>query len=134
MNSTKAMHLFQELPSAGMTVSIHSSMQVFPEYKSNIFSRLTFSWIAPLLKKGYKRPLEIGDMWELPPPDKVSHVGAQFEQHWQQQLECGVNLVSLGSSLSISGPLEFGIEPIDLGSRKSVYVVNFRSFTTLCGF
>jgi hypothetical protein len=68
---------------------MRATPQECPEYKSNIFIRLTFSWITPLLKEGYKRPLEAADIWELPPPDQASKVGKGFDRHWQQQQECG---------------------------------------------
>ncbi|KAH9905494.1 P-loop containing nucleoside triphosphate hydrolase protein [Xylariomycetidae sp. FL2044] len=43
-----------------------------PENRANIFSRITFSWISSVLRKGYRRPLEGQD---IPPlhPDRSVH-------------------------------------------------------------
>jgi hypothetical protein len=34
-----------------------------PEATANIFSTLTFSWMTPLMKLGYKQPLLMEDLW-----------------------------------------------------------------------
>jgi hypothetical protein len=36
-----------------------------PEATDSFFSRLTFSWITPLLGLGYARPLEASDLYKL---------------------------------------------------------------------
>ena len=33
---------------------------------SSLLSKATFSWFIPILKKGYKRPLELDDLGQLP--------------------------------------------------------------------
>ncbi|ORX70654.1 hypothetical protein DL89DRAFT_278020 [Linderina pennispora] len=38
-----------------------------PEERANIFERLTFSWMTPLLELGYNKPLQLEDTWELMP-------------------------------------------------------------------
>eukprot|EP00884_Botryococcus_braunii_P007542 jgi/Botrbrau1/1678/Bobra.116_2s0022.1 len=55
-----------------------------PECTANIFSFTTFSWISPLLSKGYRQPLQVEDIWELPPGDRVEEGLPQFESAWQQ--------------------------------------------------
>lgn len=42
-----------------------------PEKHANFFSKLTFSWLNPLLLTGYKRPLEVDDLYEIPQNYKV---------------------------------------------------------------
>lgn len=34
-----------------------------PEEKTNIFGRLTFSWMTPLMRLGYQKPLVMDDLW-----------------------------------------------------------------------
>lgn len=34
-----------------------------PEEMSNIFSRLTFGWMTPLMRLGYQKPLTMDDLW-----------------------------------------------------------------------
>ncbi|KAI9812539.1 MAG: hypothetical protein M1832_000390 [Thelocarpon impressellum] len=40
---------------------------VSPEYGASFFSRLTFHWMAPLMRVGYQRPLELNDIWLVNP-------------------------------------------------------------------
>ncbi|RVX68489.1 hypothetical protein B0A52_07913 [Exophiala mesophila] len=46
---------------------------VCPEYNAGFFSLLTFQWMNPLMTVGYKRNLEINDIW-LVNPDRSSQV------------------------------------------------------------
>lgn len=34
-----------------------------PEPNTNIFGRLTFSWMTPLMRLGYREPLTADDLW-----------------------------------------------------------------------
>ena len=34
-----------------------------PEANANIFGRLTFSWMTPLMRLGYREPLIMDDLW-----------------------------------------------------------------------
>ncbi|KAI0603284.1 P-loop containing nucleoside triphosphate hydrolase protein [Biscogniauxia sp. FL1348] len=58
-----------------------------PVEYSTIFSRLTFSWMTPMMKYGYKQYLTEEDLWGLPPSDKTSTTGDQFEKAWQYELK-----------------------------------------------
>ncbi|KAI0019610.1 ATP-binding cassette transporter protein YOR1-like protein [Xylariomycetidae sp. FL0641] len=40
---------------------------VSPEHKASFFSRLTFHWVAPMMRVGYKRQLEHNDIWTVNP-------------------------------------------------------------------
>ncbi|GIL66380.1 hypothetical protein Vafri_19916, partial [Volvox africanus] len=43
---------------------------------SAFLSKLTVSWFSPLLKKGWKKPLEVGDLLPLP-----QHLGCESAYH-----------------------------------------------------
>ncbi|KAI0887499.1 P-loop containing nucleoside triphosphate hydrolase protein [Annulohypoxylon maeteangense] len=58
-----------------------------PVEYSTVFSRLTFSWMTPLMKHGYKQFLTEEDLWGLSPSDKTSATGDRFERAWKYQLE-----------------------------------------------
>ncbi|CAJ2506229.1 Uu.00g003590.m01.CDS01 [Anthostomella pinea] len=58
-----------------------------PVEYATIFSRLTFSWMTPMMKFGYKKFLAEQDLWGLAPADKTSTTGDQFEKAWQYELE-----------------------------------------------
>ncbi|KAI2636344.1 P-loop containing nucleoside triphosphate hydrolase protein [Hypomontagnella submonticulosa] len=60
-----------------------------PVEYATVFSRLTFSWMTPLMKHGYKQYLTEDDLWGLSPNDKTSANGDRFEKAWQHQLKRG---------------------------------------------
>lgn len=37
-----------------------------PEPSAGLLSRLSFTWMRPLLVKGYRAPLRFEDVWSLP--------------------------------------------------------------------
>lgn len=50
-----------------------------PVESANVFSRLTFSWMTPLMKLGFKKYLTEKDLWNLPRKDLASNVTDEFE-------------------------------------------------------
>lgn len=48
-----------------------------PEDSASLCSHVLFSWIGPLLREGYRRPLNEGDVFEPPASD---HIGVRTEQ------------------------------------------------------
>ncbi|KAJ2800364.1 hypothetical protein H4R20_004092, partial [Coemansia guatemalensis] len=57
-----------------------------PEERANIFSALTFSWMTPLLEKGFCKPLEMQDTWELSQQYRPDIATAEFQRNWQREL------------------------------------------------
>ncbi|KAJ2160764.1 hypothetical protein GGF46_002010 [Coemansia sp. RSA 552] len=60
-----------------------------PEEQANIFSRVTFSWMTPLLEKGYAKPLEMDDTWVLGQKYRAEAATTAFQRHWQAELRSG---------------------------------------------
>ncbi|KAJ7552374.1 hypothetical protein O6H91_06G052700 [Diphasiastrum complanatum] len=56
--------------------------QVCPERHANIFSRILFEWMTPLMKKGYKKPLGERDIWQLDTWDRTEELYANFQRCW----------------------------------------------------
>ncbi|KAI2615446.1 P-loop containing nucleoside triphosphate hydrolase protein [Hypoxylon sp. NC1633] len=57
-----------------------------PVEYATIFSRLTFSWMTPLMRHGYKQFLTEEDLWGLSPSDRSSDSGDRFDKAWNYQL------------------------------------------------
>ncbi|KAJ1916544.1 hypothetical protein H4219_003711 [Mycoemilia scoparia] len=60
---------------------------ISPEDEANIFSKLTFSWMSPLLSIGYKRPITADDLWPLPKNYLPYMVADQFDDAWNQEIK-----------------------------------------------
>ena len=54
---------------------------------ADIFSVLTFSWMTPLMKYGYKEYLTQDDLWNLRREDTTKATGDVLEQMWADELE-----------------------------------------------
>ncbi|GAA5860287.1 hypothetical protein JCM3774_000370 [Rhodotorula dairenensis] len=54
-----------------------------PRLRANIFQRLTFSWMTPMMVAGYRKFLTEEDLWALPPDDTAYALGQRLEKAWQ---------------------------------------------------
>ena len=54
---------------------------------ADIFSILTFSWMTPMMKYGYKEFLTQDDLWNLRRRDTSKATGDTLEQKWADELE-----------------------------------------------
>ncbi|KAF4800242.1 Cystic fibrosis transmembrane conductance regulator [Turdus rufiventris] len=55
-------------------------MQRSPLEKANIFSKLFFRWTNPILKKGYRRRLELSDIYQIPSADSADNLSEKLER------------------------------------------------------
>ena len=54
---------------------------------ANVFSILTFSWMTPMMKYGYKEFLTQDDLWNLRKRDSTRASAETFDEAWEEQLE-----------------------------------------------
>lgn len=54
---------------------------------ATVFSILTFSWMTPMMKYGYKKYLTEDDLWNLAKRDTTKSTGAAFQEAWDFELE-----------------------------------------------
>ncbi|OWM71292.1 hypothetical protein CDL15_Pgr011419 [Punica granatum] len=59
--------------------------QICPERHVNIISRTLFSWMGPLMKLGYKRPLTERDIWKLDAWDRTETLYNKFQRCWAEE-------------------------------------------------
>ncbi|KAG9086906.1 hypothetical protein FS749_003298, partial [Ceratobasidium sp. UAMH 11750] len=57
-----------------------------PYERANVYSRLTFGWMTPLMKLGYSRYITERDMSALSPGDTAHALSETLSSHWNQQL------------------------------------------------
>jgi ATP-binding cassette subfamily C (CFTR/MRP) protein 1 len=58
-----------------------------PYEYADIFSVLTFSWMTPLMKRGYKTFLTQDDLWNLRKRDSTRATADRFQTAWDYELE-----------------------------------------------
>ena len=76
---------------------IPNERTVSREYGASFLSLLTFQWMAPLMSKGYQRPLELNDIW-LVNPDRAQDVLAdRFQASFERRAARGDRYPLLGA-------------------------------------
>lgn len=64
--------------------SEHSYETECPENTANIFSRLSFWWMNPMMKLGASKFLTENDLWTLPPGEDSESLGQRFDKIYTQ--------------------------------------------------
>ncbi|EEF35769.1 ABC transporter C family member 12 [Ricinus communis] len=53
-----------------------------PERHVNLFSRIYFGWMTPLMQQGYKKPITEKDVWKLDTWDQTETLIKKFQRCW----------------------------------------------------
>ncbi|XP_074036470.1 multidrug resistance-associated protein 1-like [Leptinotarsa decemlineata] len=64
-----------------------------PEESAGFLSRLLFAWFDALAWKGFRKPLEMDDLWEMNPGDSSRELVPDFEKYWQKSLRKAESIV-----------------------------------------
>ncbi|KAL2868225.1 ATP-binding cassette glutathione S-conjugate transporter YCF1 [Aspergillus lucknowensis] len=75
-----------------------------PYEYADVFSILTFSWMTPLMKFGYKNFLTQDDLWNLRGRDTTRVTGATLEENWEYELQKEKPSLWIAMFKSYSGP------------------------------
>ena len=75
-----------------------------PMEYADVFSILTFGWMTPLMKYGYKHFLTQDDLWNLRPRDTTKVTGAALQEAWTIELEKKHPSLWLALFRAFSGP------------------------------
>ncbi|EES12878.1 hypothetical protein BDA96_06G240300 [Sorghum bicolor] len=60
--------------------------QICPERHVNVFARIFFSWMTPLMQQGFRRPITDKDIWKLDSWDETETLYSQFQKCWNDEL------------------------------------------------
>ncbi|KAI1331203.1 metal resistance protein YCF1 [Xylariaceae sp. FL0255] len=74
-------------PNNGYGALVDEDGEECPVEYATIFSRLTFSWMTPMMKYGYKEYLTEEDLWGLARTDTTAATGDRFDRAWQYELK-----------------------------------------------
>lgn len=67
------------------SISAFKTVRNSPYDEANIFSRISFNWMGPLMKKGYIQFLSERDLPVLPKALKSENTSATFRHHWHSE-------------------------------------------------
>ncbi|EAT83470.2 hypothetical protein SNOG_09278 [Parastagonospora nodorum SN15] len=71
---------------------------------ADVFSVLTFGWMTPMMKRGYKTFLTQDDLWNLRTRDTTRHTSQRFEDAWAYEMEKKNPSLWLAMFRSFGGP------------------------------
>lgn len=92
-----------------------------PMLRANIYSRLTFAWLTPMMKLGAKRYITEDDMWPLPSADSAEALNYRLTTAWKKQLEYVKQGKKKAASLKIALFQAFGGPFLVAGIMKAIY-------------
>lgn len=53
-----------------------------PERGASFLSKIFYTWYDGMVWKGFRKPLEYSDLWDLNPQNMTKEVRPVFEKHW----------------------------------------------------
>ncbi|XP_028400740.1 multidrug resistance-associated protein 5-like [Dendronephthya gigantea] len=69
---------------------------------------MLFSWATPIMKKGFKKPLEISDLGKLPRSDSAAHNYKRLRKFWTEEINNkGLKNASIGKTIFRTGRTRF---------------------------
>ena len=66
--------------------SLDEDEHTSPEEYTSVFGRLTFHWMDPMMKLGYKKVLGMDDLWNLKHSDTAEFNSEKFQNAWTEEL------------------------------------------------
>lgn len=60
-----------------------------PEIKASFIRKLLFIWFEPFTWKGFRKPLQTEDMWDIRPDDTSRVMVPDFDRHWLDSVAKG---------------------------------------------
>ncbi|RXH98903.1 hypothetical protein DVH24_011228 [Malus domestica] len=82
--------------------------QICPERHVNILSRMLFSWVNPLMKLGYQRPITDKDVWKLDTWDRTETLNNKFQTCWAEECRKPKPWLLRALNSSLGGRFWFG--------------------------
>ena len=62
---------------------------ICPEYGASWLSKLTFEWMTPIMRVGYRRPLQLNDIWLVNPDRKIDLLADRFHVLFKERVARG---------------------------------------------
>ncbi|WFD30029.1 hypothetical protein MSPP1_001042 [Malassezia sp. CBS 17886] len=72
----------ERVRAAAAPVDVLSNPPECPYVSANLYSRLLFLWMQPLMSLGARKYLTDSDMWALPAGDDAESIGDRFQTNW----------------------------------------------------
>ncbi|CAL0309004.1 unnamed protein product [Lupinus luteus] len=90
---------YDELPGGEM---------ICPEKHANLLSKIFFSWMNPIMRLGYEKPLTEKDIWKLDTWDRTETLNNNFQRCWAEESQKSKPWLLRALNASLGGRFWFG--------------------------
>ncbi|KAH6588650.1 hypothetical protein BASA50_010612 [Batrachochytrium salamandrivorans] len=107
-----------------------SSNIVSPEATASLPSRWTYMWMDAMFRVGFKRPLELTDIWQLGPKWRVQSLTSRLENAWTAEMAKYPNVYSFtdkNSAPADSLPPAVGNTPMATDTKEATSEASTKS-------
>ncbi|XP_059668420.1 ABC transporter C family member 12-like [Cornus florida] len=88
--------------------SLLGGENICPERHANMFSRIYFGWITPLMQQGFKRPITEKDVWKLDTWDQTETLNTKFQKCWAEESQRSKPWILRALNCSLGGRFWYG--------------------------
>jgi ABC-type multidrug transport system fused ATPase/permease subunit len=81
---------------------------ICPERRANLWSKIVFSWMNPIMKLGYERPLTEKDIWKLDTWERTETLHNTFQKCWTEESQKSKPWLLRALNSSLGGRFWFG--------------------------
>ncbi|XP_020554194.1 ABC transporter C family member 12-like isoform X1 [Sesamum indicum] len=81
---------------------------ICPERYANIFSRIYFDWMTPLMQLGYRKPITEKDVWKLDSWDQTETLNRKFQNSWEEEAKRSKPWLLRAMNRSLGGRFWYG--------------------------
>ncbi|KAI3832401.1 hypothetical protein MKW92_043641, partial [Papaver armeniacum] len=88
--------------------TLHGEEQICPERHVNVFSKISFAWMTPLMEQGFRKPITEKDVWKLDTWDKTETLNSKFQDCWLKESQKSKPWLLRALNSSLGGRFWFG--------------------------
>ncbi|KEH36697.1 multidrug resistance protein ABC transporter family protein [Medicago truncatula] len=81
---------------------------ICPERRAGLWSKMVFSWMNPIMKLGYERPLTEKDIWKLDTWERTEALQNKFQKCWAEESQKSKPWLLRALNASLGGRFWFG--------------------------
>ncbi|KAK7018185.1 ABC protein [Favolaschia claudopus] len=59
---------------------------ISPYVSASLLSRLTYTWITPMMVRGFQRTLQASDLWKMGPEQEAGYLTGLLEEAWERRV------------------------------------------------
>ncbi|KAJ7056634.1 ABC protein [Mycena amicta] len=61
--------------------------EMIPMVNASFLSKLTYSWISPIMVLGYQRTLQATDLWKVSPEQEAGYLSEKLDNAWERRVK-----------------------------------------------